>query len=178
MLLRCCIIHGSIIVMRHFLYIFVYGHKLFWVYLWPDLDLGLFVSYLCDLLFILIFIFVVINRIITRLIVISIAPLTELFCNCRLTDLLLPAVKRYQFQYKVFVGLLWLTSKNKVGSGDFWDKSPSQLLKILKLPSFHSGKFKIFGNAFERFIPNHPPKHMITSTNLMNTQILVLLHIF
>ena len=52
-------------------------------------------------------------------------------------------------------------------SGDFGDKSPSWFLKKLKLPSFYSGNFKIFKNALEQFIPNRPPKHVITSTNCM-----------
>ena len=38
------------------------------------------------------------------------------------------------------------------GSGDFWDKSPWCFLKIFK-------------NAVGQFIPNCPPKHVITSTN-------------
>ena len=48
MLLRCCLIHISIIILRHFLYLLYLG-------------LGLFMSYLCDLLFIFIFIFIMIN---------------------------------------------------------------------------------------------------------------------
>ena len=55
-LLRCCLIHISIIMLRHFLYL---------LYLCPCLDLcrclDLFMSYLYDLLFI--FIFIIINRI-------------------------------------------------------------------------------------------------------------------
>ena len=39
-LLRCCLIHISIIILRHFLYL---------LYLCPCLVLGLFKSYLCDL---------------------------------------------------------------------------------------------------------------------------------
>ena len=34
------------------------------------------------------------------------------------------------FQHKVFVGLVWLTRNHMIGSGDFWDKSPSWFLKI------------------------------------------------
>ena len=49
------------------------------------------------------------------------------------------------------------------GAGDIWDKSPSWFLKIVKLPSFYSGNFKIFQNALGQFIPNCPPKHVITS---------------
>ena len=30
---------------------------------------------------------------------------------------------------------------------------------------FYSGNFKIFKNALGQFIPNCPPKHVITSTN-------------
>ena len=40
MLLRCCLIYISIIILRHFLYL---------LYLCPCLELGLFMSYLCDL---------------------------------------------------------------------------------------------------------------------------------
>ena len=56
MLLRCCLIHMSIIIVRNFLYL---------SYLCPCLDLGLFMSYLRDLLFIFIFIFIMINCIIS-----------------------------------------------------------------------------------------------------------------
>ena len=52
MLLRCCLIHISVIILRHFLYL---------LYLCPCLDLGLFLSYICDLFFIFIFIFIMIN---------------------------------------------------------------------------------------------------------------------
>ena len=55
-LLRCCLIHIIIIILRHVLYL---------LYLCPCLDLGLFMSYLCDLFFIFIFIFIMINRIIS-----------------------------------------------------------------------------------------------------------------
>ena len=30
----------------------------------------------------------------------------------------------------------------------------------------YSGNFKIFKNALGQFIPNHPPEHVITSTNI------------
>ena len=40
------------------------------------------------------------------------------------------------------------------GLGNFWDKSPSWFLKILKLPTFHSGNFKMSKNALRKFIPN------------------------
>ena len=55
MLLRCCLIHKSIIILRHFLYL---------LSLSSYLDLGLFMSYLCDLFFVFIFIFIMINHII------------------------------------------------------------------------------------------------------------------
>ena len=62
MLLRYCLIHIScwlihitIIILEHFLYLF---------YLNPCLDLCLFRPYLCYLFFIFIFIFIIINRII------------------------------------------------------------------------------------------------------------------
>ena len=53
MLFRCCLIHIGIIILRHFLYL---------LYLRLCLELGLFMSDLCDLFFILIFIFIMINR--------------------------------------------------------------------------------------------------------------------
>ena len=43
------------------------------------------------------------------------------------------------------------------GSGDFWDKSPLWFLKILKLPTFYSGSFKILKNALGQFIANALP---------------------
>ena len=86
---------------------------------------------------------------------------------CPLADLWLPAVKRYQFQHKVFVALVCLNSNHMFGSSTFWDKSPSWLLKKLKLPSsFYKRVILIFLNVIEQFIPVRPPKHMITSTNL------------
>ena len=42
MLLRCCLIHISIIILKHFLYL---------LYLCPCLDVGLFMSYLCNFFF-------------------------------------------------------------------------------------------------------------------------------
>ena len=54
MLLRCCLIHITIIILRHILCL---------VCLCPFLGLGLFMSYLCDLLFIFSLIFIVINHI-------------------------------------------------------------------------------------------------------------------
>ena len=65
----------------------------------------------------------------------------------------------------MFVGLVCLTSNHMFGSGDFWDKSPSWFFKISKLSSLYSSNFKIFKNPFGQFIPNHPPKHVITTTN-------------
>ena len=53
MLLRCCLLHIGIIMLRHFLYL---------IYLCPCLELGRFMSYLCDIFFIFIFIFIMINR--------------------------------------------------------------------------------------------------------------------
>ena len=52
-LLRCCLIHISIIIVRHFSHV---------LYLCSCLDLGLFISYLC---FIFTFVFIMINRIIS-----------------------------------------------------------------------------------------------------------------
>ena len=57
MLLRCCLIHTSIIILKHFLYL---------LFLCPCQDLGLFMAYLCYCFFIFIFIFIVVNRIISR----------------------------------------------------------------------------------------------------------------
>ena len=54
MLLSCCLIHIAIIILRGILYL---------VYLCPCLDLALFMSYLCDLIFIFSLIFIVINHI-------------------------------------------------------------------------------------------------------------------
>ena len=56
MLLRCSLIHISIIIVRHFLYL---------LYFCPCLDLSLIMWYLCHLFFILIFIFIMIDRIIS-----------------------------------------------------------------------------------------------------------------
>ena len=53
MLLRCCLIHVAIIILRHILYL---------VYLCPWLGLGQFMSYLCDQFFISSLIFIVINH--------------------------------------------------------------------------------------------------------------------
>ena len=51
-----------------------------------------------------------------------------------------------------------------VGSGNFWDNSLSWFLNILKLLLFYSDNFQIFKTALEQFIPNRPPKHVITCT--------------
>ena len=51
---RCCLIHATIIMVSHILYL---------LYMCPCLDLGLLISYQCDLLFIFSFIFIVINHI-------------------------------------------------------------------------------------------------------------------
>ena len=54
MLLRCCSIHITIIILRYILYL---------VFLCPCPGLGLFMSYLlCDLFFIFIFIFIIMNH--------------------------------------------------------------------------------------------------------------------
>ena len=54
MLLRCCLIHITIIILRPILYL---------VYLCPCLGLCLFISYLCDLFYIFSLIFIFINYI-------------------------------------------------------------------------------------------------------------------
>ena len=38
-------------------------------------------------------------------------------------------------------------------------------LLFCSCPSFYSSNFKLFKNALRKFIPNCPPKHVITSTN-------------
>ena len=43
----------------------------------------------------------------------------------------------------MFTGLVWLTSNHMFGSGDFWDKSLSGFLKILKISKFQKGTRKI-----------------------------------
>ena len=53
MLLRCCLRHISINILRHILYL---------LYLCPCLRLGLFMSNLCDLFFIFSPIFIVVNH--------------------------------------------------------------------------------------------------------------------
>ena len=56
MLLRCCLIHISIIILRRFIYL---------LYLCPCLHLGLFMPYLRESIFIFVFIFIMINCIIS-----------------------------------------------------------------------------------------------------------------
>ena len=60
MLLRCCLIHLSITILRDFLYL---------LYLYLFIDLSLYMSYLWALFFILIFIFIMINRMNTDILV-------------------------------------------------------------------------------------------------------------
>ena len=57
----------------------------------------------------------------------------------------------------MFVGLVWLNSNHKSGSGIFGDDSTSCFLKILKLVSFYSGNFKNLKNALRQFISNRAP---------------------
>ena len=47
------------------------------------------------------------------------------------------------------------------GSGN-GDKLSSSFFKTLKLTSVYSGNFKILKNTSEKFIKDHPPKHVIT----------------
>ena len=79
----------------------------------------------------------------------------SLICYCPLLN---------DISFKVFVGLVRLTSNHMFRSGDFWDKSCSYFLKILKLPSFKSRNVNIFKNALGQFIPNCPTKHVGFST--------------
>ena len=44
------------------------------------------------------------------------------------------------------------------GSGDFGGKSLSWFWKVWNF------NFKSFENALKQFLPDHPPKHVITST--------------
>ena len=53
MLLRCCLIHITIIILTHFILL----------YLCPCLGLGLLMSYICDLFFLFSLVFIVINHI-------------------------------------------------------------------------------------------------------------------
>ena len=68
------------------------------------------------------------------MIVIDIASLTVLFCNC-------PLLKNISINTE-FVGFVWLTSNHMFGFDNFRDKSTSWFLKILTLPSFYWGNFK------------------------------------
>ena len=62
MLLNFCLIHRSIIILRYIhISIIILNTSSYWD---TFIDLGLFLSYLCDLFFIFIFIFIMINRII------------------------------------------------------------------------------------------------------------------
>ena len=54
LLLRCCLIHATIIILRQILYL---------VYLYPCLGLGLSMPYLCDLFLVFSLIFIAINHI-------------------------------------------------------------------------------------------------------------------
>ena len=78
-LLRCCLIHKSIIILTHFLYL---------LHLCACLELSLFMSYLCDLFFIFIFIFTMINGVISQIqaymlvcLFLRICPITLLLDN-------------------------------------------------------------------------------------------------
>ena len=86
-----------------------------------------------------------IQLLITPLIVIKIAPLTQLFFNCLLLYNC-PLLKDISFN-TMFVSLVWLTSNHILGFDTLWDKSPAWFLKTLKLPSFYSGHFKTSKNA-------------------------------
>ena len=55
------------------------------------------------------------------------------------------------------------------GSGNFWNKSPSLFLKILKLPLFYSVNFEIFKNALDNL-------SQITLPNVPNIWLLVLIN--
>ena len=48
-----------------------------------------------------------------------------------------------------------------------------EFLKILKLPSFYSGDFKLFKNALGQFITHRPSKHVITSNGIRTRNHLV-----
>ena len=51
------------------------------------------------------------------------------------------------------------------GSGNFGINHFHDFGKNLELLPFYSGSFKIFENALWQFIPNFPPKHVISKTN-------------
>ena len=46
------------------------------------------------------------------------------------------------------------------------------LVRLTSNHTFYSGNFKIFKNALGQFIPNCPPKHVITGTNTINTNVI------
>ena len=48
-----------------------------------------------------------------------------------------------------------------------------EFLKILKLPSFYFGDFKLFKNALGQFITHRPSKHVITSNGIRTRNHLV-----
>ena len=73
----------------------------------------------------------------------------------------LVVVKRYYFQYKMFVSLVWLNSNHMFGLDNFWHKSPSLFLKSLKLPSFYFVNFRFLKSSCGQFIPNHPSRVLI-----------------
>ena len=91
------------------------------------------------------------------------------FCNCvsktrviskcsKITKVIYSQNPPNQICGYLLITLITLTSNHIFGSGDFWDKSPSWFLKILKLAWFYSGNFKIFKNTVGQFITNRPPK--------------------
>ena len=100
------------------------------------------------------------------MIIIDIAPIMVLFCNCPLADMWLLAVKRYRSQYKVFVALAWLNSNQMFGPSTFWDKSPTWFLKKLELFLFYLRVISKFLKMQSGNCPNCTPKHVKTSTNL------------
>ena len=61
----------------------------------------------------------------------------------------------------MFVALVWLTNNHMFGFGDFWENQPRNFRKFWNCPS----KSRVI-YALWQFIPNHPPKHVITSTYL------------
>ena len=60
-------------------------------------------------------------------------------------------------QYKVFIGLLWLTSNHMFGSTIFAINHPRDFWKF-EISEFSKMPFK-------QFFPNGPLKHAITSAN-------------
>ena len=99
-----------------------------------------------------------ITHVITRLIVIDIASLSVLFCNCRLFCNC-PLLKDISFNISilVFVDLVWLTKSIRA---IFGINHPRDYRK------FWNWNFKIFKNTLRQFISNHPPKYVIISTNI------------